>query len=114
MDLSAVKFIRQTSKGDLQANFLLSFLKNIIGTDEDPNLRVESSAIINLRGVSRKHKCMQFSFNNIMIRCPVTFTANKSIKTKFLRQNTWKFYLKIAYIYFRDVQSLVTTLPFLI
>ena len=27
---------------------------NIISTDEDPSLRIESSAIINLRGVSTK------------------------------------------------------------
>ena len=27
----------------------------IISTDEDPSLRIESSAIINLRGVSTKH-----------------------------------------------------------
>ena len=39
---------------------LLSFLyvcmisTDIISTDEDPSLRIESSAIINLRGVSTK------------------------------------------------------------
>ena len=29
-------------------------IRNIISTDEDPSLRIESSAIINLRGVSTK------------------------------------------------------------
>ena len=31
-----------------------SVLNNIISTDEDPSLQIESSAIINLRGVSTK------------------------------------------------------------
>ena len=37
--------------------YLLSFVDTpriIISTDEDPSLRIESSAIINLRGVSTK------------------------------------------------------------
>ena len=32
----------------------LYLLQSIISTDEDPSLRIESSAIINLRGVSTK------------------------------------------------------------
>ena len=49
---------------NLTNNFLISFLYvcmvntiisiSIISTDEDPSLRIESSAIINLRGVSTK------------------------------------------------------------
>ena len=36
----------------------------IISTDEDPSLRIESSAIINLRGVSTKlNKYLYFNFN---------------------------------------------------
>ena len=34
--------------------YLLSIIIIIISTDEDPSLRIESSAIINLRGVSTK------------------------------------------------------------
>ena len=35
---------------------------SIISTDEDPSLRIESSAIINLRGVSTKlNKCIVFT-----------------------------------------------------
>ena len=39
--------------------YLFSFVETprkfiIVGTDEDPSLRIESSAIINLRGVSTK------------------------------------------------------------
>ena len=36
--------------------FIIAELSNsrIISTDEDPSLRIESSAIINLRGVSTK------------------------------------------------------------
>ena len=34
--------------------YLLALLQRIISTDEDPSLRIESSAIINLRGVSTK------------------------------------------------------------
>ena len=36
---------------------------SIISTDEDPSLRIESSAIINLRGVSTKLN----KYNDIMI-----------------------------------------------
>ena len=32
----------------------ISTINSIISTDEDPSLRIESSAIINLRGVSTK------------------------------------------------------------
>ena len=34
----------------------------IISTDEDPSLRIESSAIINLRGVSTKLNKYTFTF----------------------------------------------------
>ena len=38
----------------------------IISTDEDPSLRIESSAIINLRGVSTKlNKYAMYNSNNI-------------------------------------------------
>ena len=36
----------------ISANNIISY--SIISTDEDPSLRIESSAIINLRGVSTK------------------------------------------------------------
>ena len=35
------------------------------GTDEDPSLRIESSAIINLRGVSTKRN----KYNDFIIKC---------------------------------------------
>ena len=35
-------------------NIIILYYYNIISTDEDPSLRIESSAIINLRGVSTK------------------------------------------------------------
>ena len=39
-------------KGRVNSNSRI--IKGIISTDEDPSLRIESSAIINLRGVSTK------------------------------------------------------------
>ena len=33
---------------------LIILINSIISTDEDPSLRIESSAVINLRGVSTK------------------------------------------------------------
>ena len=42
------EFILIIKKGRVNSN------SRIISTDEDPSLRIESSAIINLRGVSRK------------------------------------------------------------
>ena len=45
---------------------------NIISTDEDPSLRIESSAIINLRGVSTKiNKYIHFLLMSLF--CVFTF-----------------------------------------
>ena len=45
----------------------------IISTDEDPSLRIESSAIINLRGVSTKIN----KYSNKMY-CEIDIAATKS------------------------------------
>ena len=39
----------------------------IISTDEDPSLRIESSAIINLRGVSTKLN--KYKTQNVLLNC---------------------------------------------
>ena len=46
--------IAELSIRKLGSSSVLIILANIISTDEDPSLRIESSAIINLRGVSTK------------------------------------------------------------
>ena len=53
---------------------MLIILYSIISTDEDPSLRIESSAIINLRGVSTKlnkymyrfHRCCRLNYNLVI------------------------------------------------
>ena len=46
--------IAELSIRKLGSSSVLIIPNNIISTDEDPSLRIESSAIINLRGVSTK------------------------------------------------------------
>ena len=46
--------IRKLGSSSVLIILLLALIINIISTDEDPSLRIESSAIINLRGVSTK------------------------------------------------------------
>ena len=52
--LSFVETPRKFIIAELSVHKLGSLSVLIIPTDEDPSLRIESSAIINLRGVSRK------------------------------------------------------------
>ena len=46
--------IRKLGSSSVLLALLLVLFISIISTDEDPSLRIESSAIINLRGVSTK------------------------------------------------------------
>ena len=61
-----------------QARIFISAI-NIISTDEGPSLRIESSAIINLRGVStklNKYKMMIFEKNLSLINSLMRQNAN--------------------------------------
>ena len=68
----------------------------IISTDEDPSLRIESSAIINLRGVStklNKYKIETVSNSNvawIIWRSYYTETLNKHAGTSKTQKNKSK------------------------
>ena len=53
-------------------------MKIIISTDEDPSLRIESSAIINLRGVSTKLNKLDLCF------APLYMLAKTDLKICFL------------------------------
>ena len=53
--------IAELSIRKLGSSSVLIIPNNIISTDEDPSLRIESSAIINLRGVSTKLNKYQFN-----------------------------------------------------
>ena len=60
----------------------------IISTDEDPSLRIESSAIINLRGVSTKlNKYIVFTMQtykkltSVILQGPVVRKVDKSLST---------------------------------
>ena len=66
----------------ISANY--TSINSIINTDEDPSLRIESSAIINLRGVSTK-------LNNYIV---FTMQAYKKLKLKFFNNKVYsKFFL---------------------
>ena len=41
----------------------LSIRKHIISTDEDPGLRIESFAVINLRGVSTNKTIIKYNYH---------------------------------------------------
>ena len=58
----------------------------IISTDEDPSLRIESSAIINLRGVSTKLNKEQSTVNHNRVQKRDTFcilTVRLSLATSY-------------------------------
>ena len=52
--LSFVETARKFILAELSIRIISTIRISIISTDEDPSLRIESSAIINLRGVSTK------------------------------------------------------------
>ena len=51
-------------------NFSPCFICHIISTDEDPGLRIESFAVINLRGVSTNKTINMYSIHKFMSNGP--------------------------------------------
>ena len=65
---------------------------SIISTDEDPSLRIESSAIINLRGVSTKlNKYISFLSKVLKLNLIYGLTFGDSKKTNFPVNDTVAF-----------------------
>ena len=62
--------VRMYKKGRVNSN------SRIIRTDEDPSLRIESSAIINLRGVSTKLNKYILSW---LLKCPTQFSLKLKV-----------------------------------
>ena len=57
----------------------LNFLKScIISTDEDPGLRIESFAVINLRGVSTNKTIIGPPFVDFMVACGPHFAFDQN------------------------------------
>ena len=71
---------------------LMKIISGIISTDEDPSLRIESSAIINLRGVSTKlNKYIRYIvlFQMISAEAPVLFAKAAEIFINELSLRAW-------------------------